>query len=213
MIQTIWKSKIQETASKMSNGNFLKYLTSHLHLDENEIKPIVDNCTFKKVTRGTFLLQANERINHGFFVESGLLRQYSIDKKGKEHTISFAPENWFITDRESVIFNEPSKYFIQAQEDSEVVLLDDNYTQNLAKKLPNYNEFNIKLLHNNIRHMQERIDMLLGATAEERYLHFIKLYPDILLRVPQIMVASYLGITPESLSRVRKDLAEKNFKI
>lgn len=197
----------------MSKGNFLKYLTSHLHLDEEILEPIIEHCSNKKVPKGTYLLQANEHINHGFFVESGLLRQFSIDKKGKEHTISFAPENWFVTDRESVFFNEPSKYYIQAQEDSEVVLIDDNYEQSLAKQIPNFNEFNIRLLHNNIRHMQERIDLLLGATAEERYMHFIKLYPDILLRVPQIMVASYLGITPESLSRVRKDLAAKNFKI
>jgi CRP-like cAMP-binding protein len=197
----------------MKKGNFLKYLSSNLHLDEYEIKPIVASCTNKKVAKGTYLLQANERINHGFFVESGLLRQFSIDKKGKEHTIAFAPENWFVTDRESVFFDEPSKYYIQAQENSEVVLIDDTYEQSLAKQIPNFNEFNIRLLHNNIRHMQQRIDLLLGATAEERYMHFIKLYPDILLRVPQIMVASYLGITPESLSRVRKDLAAKNFNI
>jgi|TARA_R110000737_G_scaffold17130_1_gene34572 CRP-like cAMP-binding protein len=197
----------------MNKSNFLKYLTTHLNLDEKEIEPIIDGCKNKKVEKGTYLLQANERINHGFFVESGLLRQFSIDKKGKEHTISFAPENWFVTDRESVFFNEPSKYYIQAQEDSEVVLIDENYEESLAKQIPNFNEFNIRLLHNNIRHMQERIDLLLGSTAEERYMNFIKLYPDILLRVPQIMVASYLGITPESLSRVRKDLAAKNFKI
>lgn len=197
----------------MSTGRFLQYLSSHLQLDEKELYPIVSECSFQSVPKGTFLLQVNQHINHGFFVESGLLRQYSIDQKGKEHTISFAPENWFVTDRESVFFNEPSKYFIQAQEDTEVVLIDENYEQSLSQKIPNFSEFNAKLLHNNIRHQQERIDLLLSATAEERYLHFINMYPDILLRVPQIMVASYLGITPESLSRVRKDLAAKNFKI
>ena len=73
-------------------------------------------------------------------------------------------------------------------------------------------EFNNKLLHNHIRQLQNRINQLLSATAEERYLHFTKIYPDIFLRVPQLMVASYLGITPESLSRVRKELAQKNHK-
>ena len=73
-------------------------------------------------------------------------------------------------------------------------------------------EFNKKLLQNHIRHLQNRVDQLLSATAEERYLAFVKMYPNIILRVPQLMIASYLGITPESLSRVRKDLAGRNKK-
>ena len=89
----------------------------------------------------------------------------------------------------------------------------EDFEPSLSKKLANFSAFNTKLLHNHISHLQERIDLLLGATAEERYLHFIKMYPDILLRVPQTMVASYLGITPEGLSRVRKDLAQKNFRV
>ncbi|MDO7173955.1 Crp/Fnr family transcriptional regulator [Mariniflexile sp. AS56] len=197
---------------KMSSGKFLTYIASHLNRDEAEISSIVASCSFKNVKKGSYLLQANEHCNHGFFVETGLLRQYSIDKKGKEHTISFVPEDWFVTDRDSVFFNRPSKYFIQAQEDSQVVLIDQNYEKLMSEKIPNFAEFNNRLLHNHISQLQERIDLLLGATAKERYLHFIKMYPDILLRVPQTMVASYLGITPEGLSRVRKDLALKNFK-
>lgn len=72
--------------------------------------------------------------------------------------------------------------------------------------------FNNKLLHNHIRHLQNRIKLLLSASAEERYIQFVDMYPNILLRVPQTMVASYLGIMPESLSRVRKELSQKNFK-
>lgn len=82
----------------------------------------------------------------------------------------------------------------------------------LADKIPSFVEFNNKLLHNHIRHLQERIKQLLSATAEERYVDFIEMYPDILQRVSQTMIASYLGITPESLSRVRKELAEKYYK-
>ena len=75
-----------------------------------------------------------------------------------------------------------------------------------------FRKFNTALLHNHIRHMQDRIALLLGARADERYQKFVTMYPDLLLRVPQWMIASYLGITPESLSRVRRDLAERNFK-
>ena len=157
-------------------------------------------------------MRDNEHCSQTFFVEEGLLRQYSIGSNGKEHTISFGPENWFVTDRESMYFNKPSFYNIQALEDSKVVAIDEKFIQLLSNKIPSFTSFNNKPLDNHIRQLQNRINLLLGASAEERYLEFVAMYPNILLRVPQIMVASYLGITPESLSRVRKELARKNFK-
>lgn len=181
-------------------------------IEEKEIISILENCKVKQVKKDEFLLRKNEHCSHTFFVEKGLLRQYSIDNKGKEHVLSFAPENWFVTDRESSYFNLPSAYYIQALEDSQVVFLDENFIQMLSNKVPHFTDFNNRLLHNHIRHLQNRINLLLSTNAEDRYLQFVKMYPDILLRVPQTMVASYLGITPESLSRVRKELAKKNFK-
>lgn len=196
----------------MDRLKLTKYLSSNLEVDENDVMLMVKNCPVKEVKRDEFLLRENEHCKHTFFVEEGLLRQYSIDSKGKEHTISFAPENWFVSDRESAYFGESSPYYIQAQENSKVVLIDESFIAMLSEKMPSFIEFNTKLLHNHIRHLQNRVNRLLSASAEERYLHFIDMYPDILLRVPQTMVASYLGITPESLSRVRKELARKNFR-
>lgn len=196
----------------MDKINLRQYLATNLHVAENDVLEIVEHCTVQQIKKDSFLVRQGEYCRHGFFVEQGLLRQYSIDEKGKEHIISFAPEGWFITDRESVYFNEPARYFIQAYENSQIVLLDEDFNQLISKKIPNYNTFNTKLLHNHIRHLLKRIDLLLSASAEERYLQFVTMYPDILLRVPQTMVASYLGIAPESLSRVRKELARKNFK-
>ncbi|HQV07442.1 MAG TPA: Crp/Fnr family transcriptional regulator [Chitinophagaceae bacterium] len=196
----------------MDKINLRQYLATNLHVVENDVLEIVEHCTVQQIKKDSFLVRQGEYCRHGFFVEQGLLRQYSIDEKGKEHIISFAPEGWFITDRESVYFNEPARYFIQAYENSQIVLLDEDFNQLISKKIPNYNTFNTKLLHNHIRHLLKRIDLLLSASAEDRYLQFVTMYPDILLRVPQTMVASYLGIAPESLSRVRKDLARKNFK-
>lgn len=196
----------------MNSTDLTTYLTSNLDIDQSVISSIIKYCRTKKVLKEEFLLRENEHCQHTFFVERGLLRQFSIDEKGKEHIVSFAPENWFVTDRESAYFNQPSTYFIQALEDSRVVMIDEDFVQLLSKSIPSFTDFNNKLLHNHIRHLQRRINLLLSATAEERYLQFIKMYPDILLRVPQSMVASYLGITPESLSRVRKELARKNFK-
>ncbi len=196
----------------MNSFNLKTYLTSNLNIDENEISSIVENCTTKTFEKNQFLLRENEYCKHTFFVEEGLLRQFSIDEKGKEHILTFAPENWFVTDRESAYFNQPSAYYIQALEESKVIMIDEDFIHLLSKKIPSFSDFNNKLLHNHIRHLQNRINLLLSATAEDRYLQFVKMYPDILLRVPQTMVASYLGITPESLSRVRRELAQKNFK-
>ncbi|WP_117879558.1 Crp/Fnr family transcriptional regulator [Aureibaculum luteum] len=196
----------------MNTFNLKTFLTSNLDIDKKEILSIVDNCTIKKVKKNEFLLQKNEHCKHTFFIEKGLLRQYSIDEKGKEHILSFAAENWFVTDRESAYFNRPSTYYIQALEESQVAMIDKNFIQLLSEKIPSFTDFNNKLLHNHILHLQKRINLLLSAAAEDRYLQFVKMYPDILLRVPQTMIASYLGITPESLSRVRKELAHKNFK-
>lgn len=195
----------------MDSIDLKTYLTSNLNIDETEISLIVENCTVRNVKKDQFLLREKEICKHAFFVEKGLLRQFSIDKKGKEHIISFAPESWFVTDRESVFFNLPSAYFIQALEDSQVAVIDESFVRLLSSKFPEFTDFNNRLLNNHIRHLQNRINLLLGASAEDRYLHFVAMYPDILLRVSQTMIASYLGITPESLSRVRKELALKNF--
>jgi CRP-like cAMP-binding protein len=197
----------------MNYSNFIAFLTSSLEVDENEISSMVENCVVKTVKKEELLLRKDENCKHSFFVEKGLLRQYSIDEKGKEHILTFAPESWIVTDRESVYFNQPSAYFIQALENSQVILLDETFFHLLSEKIPKFTDFNNRLLHNHIRHLIKRIKLLLSAAAEDRYLEFLKMYPDIANRVPQTMIASYLGITPESLSRVRKELALKKFKM
>lgn len=191
---------------------FSTYLTTNAGLEPGAVKDIIANQKKLHVEKGQFLLREGEICRQFFYVEKGLLRYYSIDKKGKEHIIQFAPEGWFVGDRESQFFNRPSQFFIQALEDSDVAMIDEVLICTISKADETFGLFSNQLLHNHIRQLQHRINMLLSATAEERYLDFIKIYPDILLRVPQTLVASYLGITPESLSRVRKDLAAKNFK-
>ena len=194
----------------MNNFRLTTYLTSNINTDKSIIDHLLSHCATKQCKKGEFLLQQGEKCSHSFFVERGLLRQFSIDSKGKEHIIQFAPENWFMSERESVYFSQPSAYFIQALEDTTVFLIEETLILELAKTNTGFLAFHNKLLHNHIRHLQRRITQLQSATAEERYLYFIKIYPDLTLRVPQIYIASYLGITPESLSRVRKELAGKN---
>ena len=152
-----------------------------------------------KAKKGTLLQQKGEISSKVYLVESGLLRSYTIDEKGKEHIYMFGPENWLVADNcES---NTPCQLFIDAIEDT---IINVATKEELLKEGPDLNAL-LKRLDT----MQNRIIMLMSSNAKERYLHFIKTYPNIIQRVPLKMVASYLGITPESLSRVRNELSKK----
>lgn len=191
---------------------FQTYLMKTATLNIDEALQITSGMIRKNYKKGDILLKEGDTCKHSFFVEKGLLRSYMLDESGKEHVIQFAPEDWFIVDRSSVYFNDLSESYIEAIEDTDVVLVSEDFICNASEASAVFSRFKDKLLHNHIRQMQKRINLLLSATAEKRYLSFIEMYPDLLLRVPQWMIASYLGITPESLSRVRKELAQRNFK-
>lgn len=188
------------------------FANNSVQLNEIQIQVINRGLIRKNYSKGETILRQGEQCKYTFFIAKGLMRAYTINENGKEHILQFAPENWFISDRSSVLFNDPSSQFIEAVEDTEAILIESDIFEQLAELSAEFRHFNLFLLHNHIRHLQKRINQLLSASAEERYMDFIKMYPNIMLRVPQWMIASYLGITPESLSRVRKDLAMKNFK-
>lgn len=187
------------------------FLTTNIDMDVLSIEKCLSQQKTRRFKKGEMIVQEGSICKYTFFVESGLLRIYSVDEKGKEHLLQFAPEGWFITDHDSFFYQKPSVYNIQALENTEAYLLDEDFFNQLSIQHHEFGSFNTRLLHNHISQLQKRITYLIAHTAEERYLNFTQLYPDLLLRVPQTMVASYLGITPESLSRIRKELAQKNF--
>lgn len=191
------------------NKDFTTFLATNAGISTQQLTLLEKNIVQKNVSKGSFLLNKGAICKQSFYVEKGLLRFYSIDQFGKEHIIQFAPEGWFISDRSSIYFNEPTEYYIDAIEDSTVVSLDEQFTCSVSEISPAFAKHNEQLLQKHIRHLQKRINLLIGATAEDRYVDFIKSYPDLTQRVPQWMIASYLGITPESLSRVRKELVKK----
>ncbi len=191
--------------------NITFYLAEMLEMPVEMVAACGKRYPHRKVTRNEILLQPGDVCQDTFFVEKGLLRMYSVDKNGREHIIQFAPERWLISDRSSLYFNEKSKYYIDAVEDSEILLLDTAFFTGMVQNFPSAAGNNDLILQKHIRALQNRVNSLLADTAEQRYLDFIKMYPQLLQRVPLWMVASYLGITPESLSRVRKELARKNF--
>lgn len=193
-------------------SQFKKYLQDKTNISDDQFDLIAANILSKKVKKDTQLLREGDVCSQVFFVAKGLLRAYTLDNLGKEHIIQFGPEDAWVSDRNSFYFNQPAMFYIDAIEDSKIVFISKEFYDRAEEIIPGFNSFSVMILHNFIRFMQKRISLLLGATAEQRYLDFIELYPNLTLRVPQWMIASYLGITPESLSRVRKELATKNFR-
>jgi len=189
--------------------NFEKYLKERAAVTDDQLHQIKQKIERRSISRGEILLAEGEVCEQFFYVEQGLLRFYSIDKKGNEHILEFAPEKWFVSDRASAYFNEPSEYFIDTVEPSQVVVLSEKFINFASEVSQQFRRYNERILQNHIRHLQNRITQLVRASAEDRYLQVVEKYPDLITRVPQWMVASFLGITPESLSRIRKELAGK----
>lgn len=191
--------------------NFKRHLIEKGGLSEEEFAQVVPFIKTKKTAKNDFLLKQGDVCSHFFFVEQGLLRLYDLNEEGKESILQFGTENWLVSDRGSMYFQEPSTYYIDAVEDTFTVIINEAFVNQVVEISPNFRKHNERLLQNHIRHLNRRISLLIGTSASVRYLDFVTMYPDIMLRVPQWMIASYLGITPESLSRVRKVLAEENF--
>jgi len=162
---------------------------------------------FKKLSAGEFLQRAGDVTRHAAFVASGCLRNYVIDGKGKEHIVQFAPETWWLADATSLNSGTPSTFFIDAIEDSELLLVAAPSHQMLVDRVAGYAAAFRTGLQRHAAAKDQRIVSSLSASAEERYLEFMRVYPSIALRVPQSMLASYLGVTPETVSRIRKGLS------
>lgn len=191
---------------------FRIYLQEKAGVTDTEWQLLAGDIMYRSYEKDAFLLRSGEVCHHVFFVSSGLLRAYTLDEAGKEHILQFASENWWLSDRSSIYFHTPTEYFIQAIEPTEVAMLDAAFMEKATEVSASFRRYNEQILQRHIYHLQHRINLLLSASAEKRYLEFTQLYPDLMLRAPQWMIASYLGITPESLSRVRKELARKNFR-
>jgi CRP-like cAMP-binding protein len=191
---------------------FKTYLQARTSITDAQFLELAKTLKVKTFVKNEIIYSQGDTSTRTYFVLDGLLRSYAIDSKGKAHIIQFAPESWWISDRNGLLYNEASDFNMDAIEPTSAVIIPKDFFCEAEKYAPDFQLLNTTMLNNAIRFMQRRINLLLAATAEERYLDFIKLYPNLTLRVPQWMIASYLGITPESLSRVRKDLAHKHFK-
>ena len=186
-----------------------KHINSRVPLTDEEFNICTKFFISKKLKKHQFLLNEGDVCKCLGFVNSGCLRQYTIDNKGTEHIIQFAIEDWWISDPYSFISGLSAIYNIDALQDSEVLLLERSAREELLDSCPKMERFFRLLIEANHVATQQRIADSLSASAEERYLKFIKTYPKLLEQIPQNHIASYLGITPQSLSRIRKELSQK----
>jgi CRP-like cAMP-binding protein len=188
---------------------FFQKLGEKITLTKEQQEIIKKYLTPKKIRKKQYLLQEGDVARNVAFVEKGILRAYSVDEKGAEHIIQFAMEGWTISDLNSFLTGQPATYNIDALEDSELVLISNMAQEEILRQIPEYQVYMRLQLSGAYLAMQKRITSTISMPLEDRYINFIKLYPDLVQRVPQHMIASYMGLTPETLSRIRKKLKNK----
>ena len=163
----------------------------------------------KKLRKKQYLLQEGDVCKSIAFVERGALREYSLDENGNEYIIQFALEGWIISDLYSFLTGEPATYNIDALEDAELVLISKSAHEELLQKVPKYETYTRLNITGAYIAMQKRLTSIISSPLEERYANFTAIYPNIVQRVPQHMIASYMGLQPETLSRIRRKISSK----
>jgi len=181
----------------------LRNINDKISLTEAEKSICTSFFTPKKLRKKQYLLQEADVCKYLAFVEKGALRSYTIDEKGSEHILQFAFENWWISDMYSFYTQLPGTYTIDALEDSELLLITLADFEKLLLEVPKMERYIRILLQNNLVASNSRVSCSLTFTAEQKYHKFTESYPDIFNRVPQHMIASFLGFTKETLSRIR----------
>lgn len=182
-------------------------ITKKISLDDNEQELLKTFFIPKKLRKKQYLLQEGDVSKYIAFVEKGILRSYTVDDKGGEHIAEFAFEGWWIGDQFSFLTGEPSIFNIDALEDCELLLLTKQAEEQMMEQVPKMERYFRLLLQNHTIAIQRRLVSSLGNSAEEKYIQLVQGCPTIPQRVPQHMLASYLGITPETLSRLRKQIS------
>lgn len=157
----------------------------------------------------TIVLSAGEVCKHSYFVNSGLLRSFTINDNIVEHVLSFACEGWWIGDMYSLLSQKPGNLFIEVLEDAEVVLLSKENQEELYHQIPKLERFFRIIVENSLVAYQERLMDNLSLTAEERFDKFCKKYPTLIQKVPQKQIASFIGVTPEFFSKMKSRLLRK----
>ncbi|MDR6786551.1 CRP-like cAMP-binding protein [Pedobacter africanus] len=197
------------TMPEVNFNSILENVNRHIKLEKEESDFFISLLQHRLLNRKEFLLRQGEICRKETFIVKGCLRVYTTDENGAEHVVIFGVENWWVGDFASFITQTPATYYIDALEDTEVLQITKEDLERLYEKVHKFERFFRLLLQNAYAAQQNRINQNLAFTAEQRYLDFIKKYPQLEQRISQKQVSSYLGITPVFLSMIRRKLMGK----
>jgi CRP-like cAMP-binding protein len=186
----------------MEASLILQHISRYITLTAGEQERFVGLLQHRAIKKKQFLTRESEVVKGPAFVTSGLLRSYSIDTSGFEHVIQFAPPGWWVGDIGSMIYQRPSILSVDALEDSEVLCIRKADMERLYIEIPKFERFIRILSQNALAAHQARLVSILSLPAKERYANFCQLYPSLIGVLPQKQVASYIGVTPEFLSKM-----------
>ncbi|HEY0742338.1 MAG TPA: Crp/Fnr family transcriptional regulator [Chryseosolibacter sp.] len=186
----------------------LNYISRYIQLDAEEEKYFLSILRSRKYLKRQFVVQAGDECKYETYVVKGCLKAYFVDPDGNSHIIQFAVEDWWISDMDSLMNGTPATFNIDAVEDTEVLQIERTDFNTLFERIPKFNVMYRTMLMKAFVAHQRRIVDNLCKPAKDRYLDFVKRYRNIEQRVPQHQIASYLGMTPEFLSQIRRKLAD-----
>ncbi len=193
---------------KMNFDRILQNVAKHIQLDKTETDFFVSLLQHKTFKRKDYLLKQGNICKTENFIIKGCLRTYTIDEKGFEHNVMFGVEEWWVGDLYSFLTQTPANYFIDALEDTEILQITKENLDKLYERVPKFERFFRLILQNAFIAQQNRINQNLSFTAGQRYLDFIKKYPQLEQRISQKQVSAFLGITPVFLSMLRRKLSQ-----
>tara|TARA_B100001059_G_scaffold225445_1_gene252662 strand:+ start:1034 stop:1615 length:582 start_codon:yes stop_codon:yes gene_type:complete len=192
----------------MHYSSFLNYINNYIDLTEKEIAFLRSNTNYKKYLKGHYIVQQGAVCKHTNFIISGCTKNFYVDQQGQEHIVTFAIENWWSADLSSFITQTPSDFNVKCIEATEVIQFTYQNQDEIFQNIPKMETLFRKLLEKALVSSQKRIVNNFSLSAKDQYLYFKKQFSTIEQRVPQYMVASYLGITKEFLSKIKTELAK-----
>ncbi|SMO74376.1 Crp/Fnr family transcriptional regulator [Gracilimonas mengyeensis] len=192
----------------MAYKKLFTYIGQHISLTEEDKEQIKSSTRIKKVRKHQFVAEQGEVCRYESFVVEGCLRCYHTDEEGKEHVVQFAIEDWWIADLQSFLSQTPANFSVDALEPSVLIQFEHEDLQALYRKIPKLERFFRLIIQKAFIASQNRVVASYSQDAGKRYIEFRNRYPTIEQRVPQYMIASYLGITPEFLSKIRSRFGE-----
>ena len=187
----------------MEYDPILEYISRYVELTVEEVNQLTTFFKIRKVKKRQFIVQPGFVCRHKSYVVKGAFRAYLVDNKGKEHTLAFAIEDWWISDYSSLIYQEPATLFVEALEDSILIQIDFKDEQTFLREIPKMEKLERIITQRFLAFQQKRLLSNFTKTAEERYDEFMSKYSAIANRVPQYALASYLGFSTEYLSKIR----------